>query len=584
MKSWKKIKELARFKEKSSPAAALEPTQDIEEITRGMQDVCYMKNQYEGLHAVSSRVAGRAYGFSEAIQEMAAFLVESFALDNNGDINTAFKEVSKTQSELSRLLHLYAFHVSETLKVPAEGLLSELGHIEETKKEYDEKRILFDHMRLRKSRAKNVKAEAQIEQQLQESKEQFDELAMFLGCRLHSLEQSRPRHLLTQAARHHSAQMHLFRQGLGCLDDADPCISRIVQERNLDTSLDYLDGGENDAFFKTKDATEESDQSSSLEQEETSPKHCSIAYETHTGSRSAPLSPVRFAEANGVNSIHEVMLDGVSNKKAPIFSRTNSWLRRKGSRDPGVLHLYRPTQTSSSAPNTQEHSTAPPMYSVTEPTGSPSPSWIPSPDLSKARRPSPPQQQQHKKLSTFPSFPRRFQSGPLASTASSKPRRLIPSSGPLTQPPPPCVTLPVDPLYKSGPLTPTPKMSPTVSPTAASPPRVSELHKLPPPPLASSTLSPSPAPCTKLAAGSVSYSAPLSRPPQIQIHQQQQQQGTQHQSLSAAVHHHHHHHHHHHSSQASPLPPPPLAQAPSPASKSHNKCVRKNERVSPLPL
>lgn len=69
-----------------------------------------------------------------------------------------------------------------------------------------------------KGRSRTVKGEVFTQQQLQEAHEQFDvEAAMFI-FRLKSLKRGQSRSLLTQAARHHAAQVNfsvfLFRPSL----------------------------------------------------------------------------------------------------------------------------------------------------------------------------------------------------------------------------------------------------------------------------------------------------------------------------------------------------------------------------------
>lgn len=124
---------------------------------------------------------------------------------------------------------------------------------------------------------------------------------------------------------------------------------------------------------------------------------------------------------------------------------------------------------------------------------------------------------------TVPSKKKRYShSGPLISTAApvSRPISEVPSSGPLW--PHSSAT------YCSGHKSPrghtyvSPRMSPIGTPTKMSPPRINELHKLPPPPLSANS--------SPVAASTslIAHSAPLPRPePPPALH-------------------------------ASPLPPPPL--------------------------
>lgn len=58
-----------------------------------------------------------------------------------------------------------------------------------------------------KGRSKSGKGETFSLQQLQEAKDEFDEEATLFVFRLKSLKQGQSRSLLTQAARHHAAQV-----------------------------------------------------------------------------------------------------------------------------------------------------------------------------------------------------------------------------------------------------------------------------------------------------------------------------------------------------------------------------------------
>lgn len=67
-------------------------------------------------------------------------------------------------------------------------------------------------MRLRhkeKGRSKTVKGESFTSQQLQTAREEYDDEATLFVFRLKSLKQGQSHSLLTQAARHHAAQVQL---------------------------------------------------------------------------------------------------------------------------------------------------------------------------------------------------------------------------------------------------------------------------------------------------------------------------------------------------------------------------------------
>ncbi|KAH9537955.1 hypothetical protein CY35_16G079600 [Sphagnum magellanicum] len=114
-----------------------------------------------------------------------------------------------------------------------------------TKKQYDEKRKIFDQQRMcaGRGRLRKGKGDAQDDQELQVAKEEFDKIAGFLSNHLLSLEQDCTRSLITQAARHHAAQMQLLSRGLTSLHGIEPLMKQISQEHNIDRRLSSVDEG-----------------------------------------------------------------------------------------------------------------------------------------------------------------------------------------------------------------------------------------------------------------------------------------------------------------------------------------------------
>lgn len=73
-------------------------------------------------------------------------------------------------------------------------------------------REVYEYMRQRhkeKGRSKTVKGESFTLQQLQTAREEYDDEATLFVFRLKSLKQGQCHSLLTQAARHHAAQVQL---------------------------------------------------------------------------------------------------------------------------------------------------------------------------------------------------------------------------------------------------------------------------------------------------------------------------------------------------------------------------------------
>ncbi|KAI8026487.1 Uncharacterized protein LOK49_LG02G01571 [Camellia lanceoleosa] len=101
-------------------------------------------------------------------------------------------------------------HVILTITTPSESLLNELWTVEEMKRQCDEKRNLYEYMVAQqkdKGKSKSGKMEVCTSQELQAAHDEYDEEATLCIFRLKSLKQGQCRSLLTQAARHHAAQV-----------------------------------------------------------------------------------------------------------------------------------------------------------------------------------------------------------------------------------------------------------------------------------------------------------------------------------------------------------------------------------------
>ncbi|MQM08059.1 hypothetical protein Taro_040914 [Colocasia esculenta] len=88
-------------------------------------------------------------------------------------------------------------------------------------------------------------------QKLQTAQEDYDEEATLFVFRLKSLKQGQSRSLLTQAARHHSAQLSFFRKGTKSLEAVEPHVKLIAEKQHIDYQFSGLedydtDGDENE--------------------------------------------------------------------------------------------------------------------------------------------------------------------------------------------------------------------------------------------------------------------------------------------------------------------------------------------------
>lgn len=227
-----------------TPSATPSPTEEVlevlagedsieDEFRRGMQEVHLMRTKYAGLLEVAGKMEQSAKTFSEASQELASFLADNFGTMQESDIGDVFLSSARVEEEIAQLLQKYAGHVKQTIFTPTENLLRDLEQVEETKKQYEEKRHAYEQKLIAaKIRPKNGRQDMDVP-----GKEEFDEIAMTLGCRLLSLDQRRPRNLLTQLVRHHTAQMLLFKRGFARMQAMEATIQRVVREKNISRKL-----------------------------------------------------------------------------------------------------------------------------------------------------------------------------------------------------------------------------------------------------------------------------------------------------------------------------------------------------------
>ncbi|KAH9534734.1 hypothetical protein CY35_17G019600 [Sphagnum magellanicum] len=514
-----------------------------------------------------------------------------------------FKIVGNVQYEVSKSLDLYG-----------------------TKKQYDEKRQIFDQHRMRVARGRlkkgkgdtQNKVDAQSDQELQAAKEDFDNVSRFLSCRLISLEQGRAQSLITQAARHHAAQMHLLTRGLTSLHGIEPFMKQISQEHNIDRRLsptdkelfDDADDDEAGSVVDVDDGSYTDDHEQEHEQElddgqdsgsesfvheagapvdlsqewnsllEATVRHSQngtyandddIYSPVHhpwkeNGSRSAPTSPLVVAP--GVDNIQEIDVDSPDQfisgpppkRSPPMPSNANRGHSSSGGgmhHDMLALEYYPLTSghsptthgletTASSHLESSIHVTPPPrvhgqttkmgvpMLQSFEP---PPNSWpMPLPPESTTSPPivnfgAPPLSSSTSKgfvtlssssIALSQNKKRYSHSGPLISPAAPWYRSTVTSSGPIPSKVSnsgPLVSSLVNHHHhhhhhssgqKQSPGRPTyssPQISPPTSPPKMSTIQISELHKLPPPPLSASSSSM----VAVCAPSPIAHSAPLTR-------------------------------------------------------------------------
>ncbi|XP_019183885.1 PREDICTED: uncharacterized protein At2g33490-like [Ipomoea nil] len=223
-------------------------------LAQASQDMKDMRNCYDSLLSAAAAAANSAYEFSESLMEMGNCLLEKITLNGDGESGKAFSALGRVQLELQKLVDIYRTHVIVTITNPSESLLNELRKVEEMKLQCDEKREVYEYMI--SNRGKCGKGENFTPQQLQATREEHDEMARLCIFRVESLKQGRSHSLLTQATRHHAAQLNLFRKGFKSLEAVDPQIRMVADKQHIDFQISEIDDTDDDGS-KRYDANDE---------------------------------------------------------------------------------------------------------------------------------------------------------------------------------------------------------------------------------------------------------------------------------------------------------------------------------------
>ncbi|KAK3039119.1 hypothetical protein RJ639_028865 [Escallonia herrerae] len=101
-----------------------------------------------------------------------------------------------------------------------------------------------------KGRSKGGKGETFTSQHLKEARDEYDDVARLCIFRMKSLKQGQCRSLLTQAARHHAAQLNFFQKGLKSVEAADPHIRLVAKKQHIYqfSGLNETEEGEGGSF------------------------------------------------------------------------------------------------------------------------------------------------------------------------------------------------------------------------------------------------------------------------------------------------------------------------------------------------
>ncbi|KAG0489881.1 hypothetical protein HPP92_006744 [Vanilla planifolia] len=232
-----------------------------DELLLASQDVLDMRNCYDSLLSAAAATANSAYEFSEALREMGTCLLEKTSLNDDEESGRVLLMLGKIQFELQKLVDSYRVHIIQTITTPSESLLKELHTVEEMKRQCDDKRDLYRFMLAAhrdKGRIRNTKGENFSSQQLQAAREDYEEEANLFVFRLKSLKQGQSRSLLTQAARHHAAQLNFFRKGVKSLETIEPHVKVVAEQQHIDYNFIGLeDDSEDDDNDYNYDGTDD---------------------------------------------------------------------------------------------------------------------------------------------------------------------------------------------------------------------------------------------------------------------------------------------------------------------------------------
>ncbi|XP_030449258.2 uncharacterized protein At2g33490 isoform X1 [Syzygium oleosum] len=524
----------------------------LDELAQASQDLDDMRDCYDNLLSAAAATTNSAYEFSESLRELGACLLEKNALNDDEDSGEVLLMLGKVQYELQKHLDAYRSHISRTITIPSQSLLNELRTVEEMKQQCDEKRSIYEDMRKKqreKGRSRTVKGEVFTQQQLQEAHEQFDvEAAMFI-FRLKSLKRGQSHSLLTQAARHHAAQLNFFKKALKSLEAVEPHVQFISEQQHIDYPFDGLEDAEGDEMDDDQDddsydARDDGELSFDYGQSDQAPvTEASItrSMELDQVDLTFPQAPTAEAMKENAEKIVREYFGGEIRKitqSAPLYPEKKldptdkmGPMRQSSTRKLQTYVLPTPMDAKSSI-TTSSIKPFPPSRQTSLSWRNPK-LWHSSPlEPKNIGRSSADGKfsgtsvsnnhgifKESNNNATSPLLPPPLADGllftnidPLGAPGSKKFKRQA-FSGPLNNKPQPNQSAPSEhphllysgPILRnpiSQPLSSPPKVSPMSSPPLTSSPKISELHELPRPPASSNTVS-------NRHSGFVGHSAPL---------------------------------------------------------------------------
>ncbi|CAM8985126.1 unnamed protein product [Rhodiola kirilowii] len=242
--SFGKLRKLALHRHDAKEKREFQSPLLLDELAQASEEMKEMRSCYDSLLSAAAATANSAYEFSESLRDMGSCILEKTALNDDEKTGEVLLMLGKAQLELQKFVDSYRAHIVMTITNPSESLLKELRTVEEMKRQCDEKRELYEYMKVHhkdKGRARGGRGENFTSQQLQTVHDEFDDQATLCVFRLKSLKQGQSRSLLTQVARHHAAQLNFFRKGFKSLEALEPHVRQITEEQHIDYLFDGTD-------------------------------------------------------------------------------------------------------------------------------------------------------------------------------------------------------------------------------------------------------------------------------------------------------------------------------------------------------
>ncbi|XP_045796046.1 uncharacterized protein At2g33490-like isoform X1 [Trifolium pratense] len=283
--SLNKLKRIALHKTVGKDKKEFQPSVKFDELALAAKYMQEMRDCYDSLLAAAAATENSAYEFSESLQEMGTCLLEKTALNDDVESGKVLGMLGNVQFELQKLVDSYVSfcwvqpfdfllevqfiyrnfyddsipsvpqrsHVALTITRPSESLLNELRTVEDMKRQCDEKREVYEYMvaqQKEKGKSKSGKGENITLQHLQAAHAEYEEEATLCAFRLKSLKQGQSRSLLTQAARHHAAQLNFFRKGLKSLEAVEPHVRMVAGVQHIDYQFSSLEDDDGEGSFE----------------------------------------------------------------------------------------------------------------------------------------------------------------------------------------------------------------------------------------------------------------------------------------------------------------------------------------------